>query len=270
MDLNTVTGYRFARTRADLILAPGETFLAGGTWEFSDPKPHVTGLVDLTTMPWAPWERTAAGLTLSATCTIADLVKIPAEPGWHGHPLLAECAHGLLASWKVWNLATIGGNVARSFAAGAMIAMLATLDASALIWLPDGAERRIDVADIPTGNGTNRLQEGEVIRAFEIPEHALQARTVFEKIALATLGRSGVVVTGRLDAGGAVTIVITAATYRPERLRYPSRPDVEQLRSDVLALDTYYTDPLGTADWRRGVSAELAERALARLGTERP
>ena len=31
MDLNTITGYRFARTRDDLRLAPGETIVAGGT-----------------------------------------------------------------------------------------------------------------------------------------------------------------------------------------------------------------------------------------------
>jgi hypothetical protein len=32
---------------------------------------------------------------------------------------------------------------------------------------------------------------------------------------LATLGRSGAVLTGRLDPSGAVTLVITAATLRP-------------------------------------------------------
>ena len=47
VDLNTVTSYRFATSRADLALAPGEKVLGGGTWLFSEPQPDVTGLVDL-------------------------------------------------------------------------------------------------------------------------------------------------------------------------------------------------------------------------------
>ena len=32
MDLDTVTEYRSARSRDDLLLAPSERFVAGGTW----------------------------------------------------------------------------------------------------------------------------------------------------------------------------------------------------------------------------------------------
>ena len=42
MDLHTVEHYRPASTRADLILAPGERLLAGGTWLFSEPQVDTT------------------------------------------------------------------------------------------------------------------------------------------------------------------------------------------------------------------------------------
>jgi xanthine dehydrogenase FAD-binding subunit len=38
------------------------------------------------------------------------------------------------------------------------------------------------------------------------------------------------------------------------------------LSDDVAAAPGYYTDPLGAADWRRGVAGVLAERIRAELG----
>lgn len=253
MDLNTVTGYRRARTRADLVLRPGERVLGGGTWLYSEPQADTTGLVDLTTMGWAPVTRTADGLSIAATCTIAELLAHPDRP-----PLAEECANALLASFKIWNVATVGGNVCRAFAAAGMVSLCVALDGVALVWAGD-REYRIPVADLVTGNGSTSLAPGEVLRAVEIPAQALAARTGFRKIALAELGRSGAVLTGRVDAGGESVFVVTAATATPTVLRYPALPSADELRADVDAAPGYYTDPLGSADWRRQVSAVLLE-----------
>lgn len=250
------------------MLAQGERIMAGGTWLMSEPVIEVTGFVDISRMPWQPWERTVEGLTVSSTCTIADFAALSDRtdiPEWTALPLFRQCCQALLASWKIWGVATVGGNVARSFAAGAVTSALATVDAVAVIWLPEGGERRVPVSDLVIDNGVNTLAAGEVLRSFEIPEYAMRARAGVQRIALAELGRSGSVVTARRDENGAVTVVITAATLRPRPLVYPSTPQPEQLRADVLALPDYYTDPLGSADWRRGVSAELAERVLEGL-----
>ena len=265
MDLNTVTGYRRARARADLALAPGERIMGGGTWLFSEPQVETTALVDLTTMEWAPLEYTARGLTVAATCTIAELSKLPERDGWTAQPLFFQCATALLASFKIWNVATVGGNICRSFAAAAMVSLCAGLDAEALVWTPDGGEYRTAVADLVTGNGTNRLQPGEVLRAVDFPDHALRARTGFRKIALASLGRSGAVLTGRVDPDGSAVFGITAATLWPVVLRYPSLPEPGVLRSDVAEADGYYTDPLGAADWRRQVTGVLLEEIRLEL-----
>ncbi|MEJ8279995.1 FAD binding domain-containing protein [Pseudonocardia spirodelae] len=267
MDLHTVTAFRRARERADLALAPGERILAGGTWLFSEPQPGVTGLVDLTTMGWEPLtELPGGGLSIAATCPIADLA---AYGDARGLPLLAQCAHALLASWKIWHTATVGGNVCRAYAAAGMVALAVTLDGVALVWTPDGGEYRTPVAELVTGNGTTALRPGEVLRAVEIPGHALRARTAFRKIALAELGRSGAVLTGRADTpgdGGAATFVITAATAAPTVLRHPGGvPSAARLRAGVDAVGGWYTDPLGTADWRHGVSAVLLEQVREEL-----
>ncbi len=265
MDLNTVTRYRAPRSRADLALAPGERIMAGGTWLFSEPQIATTGLVDLTTMGWPALECTAAGLRIGATCTIAELSRIPAHEGWQAHPLFFQCATALLASFKIWNVATVGGNICQSFSAAGMVSLCVALDGVALIWRPDGRDYRVPVEQLVTGNGTNALAPGEVLRWIEIPEHALRARTGYRKIALASLGRSGAVLTGRVDEDGSAVFGITAATLAPTVLRFPSLPDAAGLRGLVERAEGYYTDPLGVADWRRQVSAVLLEEIREEL-----
>ena len=279
MDLNTVTGYRRARTREDLRLAPGETIVAGGTWFFSEPQIDSTGIVDISGIDWPAFEDLpGGGLRVAATATIASLAALPPRPHWPAQRLFAQCADALLASFKIQHVATVGGNVCRSFAAASMVSLMAGLDAVAHIWCPDGTDRREPVETFVTGQGTNTLAPGEVLRAMDIPAHALRARSGFRKIALAELGRSGAVVTGRVGTGasaatgnvaaGQCVIGITAATLRPTILRYPTVPDAETLRRDIESVGGYYTDPLGSADWRRGVCVVLAEQIRSELADE--
>ncbi len=267
MDLHTVSSYRRARHRGDLALAPGETLLAGGTWLFSEPQPDVTGLVDLTSLGWPPLEDLPDGsLRIAATCTIAELVDAPRRPEWPAQPLFRQCATALLASPKVWRDATVGGNICRAFAAAGMVALAVTLDGVALLWTADG-DCRLAVSDLVTGNGTTAMQPGDVLRAIDIPATALGARSAYRKIALAELGRSAAVLTGRVDTDGRAVLVITAATLRPSVLRYPALPDADTLRADVEALDGWYSDALGTADWRRAVSAVLLDEVRQELSS---
>lgn len=263
MDITTVTSFRSARTRDDLALSPGEVVIAGGTWLMSEPQPGTTGFVDLTTLGWPDLELTEDGLRIGATCTIARLVawvENEAPAAWTSLALARPSADALLASFKIWNTATVGGNVCQAFAAGAMIAMLSTLDATALVWTPDGGERRIAVADLVIDNQATSLAPGEVLRALDVPMRALTGRVALQKVALAELGRSGAVVTARVDADGAAVFVVTAAVRRPRVIRFGRLPGAGELRDAVASAPGFYTDPLGSADWRRGVSVVLAER----------
>jgi CO/xanthine dehydrogenase FAD-binding subunit len=274
MDIDTVTSFRRARTRADLALAPGETFLAGGTWLMSEPQPDTTGFVDLTTLGWPALEVSPEGLRIGATCTIAHFVAwaqgraadASAPPAdWTALRIVPDAANALLASFKIWNTATVGGNICQSFSAAAMVALAAGLDGIAVVWTPDGGERRVGVADLMTGNATNDLVRGEVVRAIELPARALRSRARLAKIALAEHGRSGAVVTARVDEDGSSVFGVTAATLTPAVLRYDALPTADCLAADVASARGYYTDPLGAADWRRAVSGVLAERLRREL-----
>jgi CO/xanthine dehydrogenase FAD-binding subunit len=272
VDISTISTFRIAREREDLVLAPGETFLAGGTWLMSEPQPEVTGFVDLTGMGWPDLEVTPHGLRISATCTVAELVAFARGrtpiivPGaWLAVESFEQAADALLASFKIWNTATVGGNICRSFAAAAMVALTVALDGTAEVWAPGGGVRHVPVAEIVTGNGTNDLARGEVLRAIDLPARALESRLVLRKIALAEYGRSGAVVIGRTDADGTTVFGITAGTQTPVVLRFAKMPDALVLESAVGAAPGYYSDPLGAADWRRHVSIVLAERIRREL-----
>ena len=275
MDITSVTSYRRARGRDDLRLVAGETFLAGGTWLMSEPQPGTTGFVDLTTMGWPALEITGQGLRIGATCTIADLVAwaegrgaqgVPA--GWAAASVIPDAANALLASFKIWNTATVGGNVCRSFAAGAMVSLAVALDGTAEVWTAGGGKYTLPVADLITGNGENSLRRGEVLRAVDLPEHAMRSRVLLRKIALAEHGRSGAVVTGRLDVDGGYVVTVTAATERPVVFRFPHVPDEALLAEVIAGAPGYYSDPLGAADWRRAVSVVLGERIRRALAVE--
>lgn len=265
MDLNRVSSLRTARTRGDLDLAPGETVLAGGSWLFSEPQPAVTGLVDLTTLDWAPWSIHDGGLSVSATCTIAQLLESPAPAAWRASSLFRECAEAFLMSFKVWNTATVGGNLCLALPAGAMISLSVALDAEAIVWTPDGGERREPVASFVRGVRTTSLQPGEVLRSVEFPVMALRGHTSFRKIALTPLGRSSAVVTGRVDADGRTTLGLTAATTRPHVFHFGQPPTDDALRLALETVDDWYDDAHGAPDWRSAVSLTLAYEVCEEL-----
>jgi CO/xanthine dehydrogenase FAD-binding subunit len=239
--------------------------LAGGSELFADPRAHLTGLVDLQAFGWPALTVTPDGLEIAATCTLAELAALPARPGWTAHPLLFECCTALYGSFKVWNVATVGGNLATALPAGPMTSLAAALDAEVLVWRRDRSDELLPAADFVTGDMTTVLRTGDVLRSIHVPEASLRARTAFRKIALSPIGRSGAVVIGRLDRDGRFTLTVTAATLRPVQLRYDTLPTAAELRAGVAGIDAWFTDAHGAADWRAAVSAVLAEEIRQQL-----
>ena len=253
MDLATVTGHRLARGRDDLALASGETLLAGGTWLFSEPQPEVTGLVDLTTLGWPDWEELPGVLRIGATCTVERVLAAPWGPA---AALVRSCADSFLMSFKVQHVATVGGNLALALPAAAMVSLTAGLGGSAVVWTPDGGSREQPVVDFVTGAGTTTLAPGEVVRAVDVPTAALSLPTAFRRASLTPLGRASAVVVGCGDR-----ITITASTSRPVVL------DLDDLDAGLAAVDCWYDDPHGPADWRAHVTGVLAREVLAELAS---
>ncbi|WNB86535.1 FAD binding domain-containing protein [Cellulomonas sp. ATA003] len=265
MDLTTVDAVRVARTRADVVIGPDAAVLAGGTWLYSEPQPGLRELVDVTGLGWPPVEIDDTGVTLAATCTIAELVALAPVPGWTSQHLVRSCAEALVASEKIWGAATVGGNLCTALPAGAITSLAVALDGTAVVWTPDGGERRLAVADLVTGVRTTALTPGEVLRAVHLPASTLRARAVFRRAALTPHGRSGTVVIGRLDDDGALVVTVTAGVRRPHRLRFDALPDAHDLAVALDAVDDWYDDVHGAPDWRRAMTLRLAEEARAEL-----
>ena len=51
------------------------------------------------------------GLEIASTCTIAQLDALSMPPDWNAAHLVRRCCRSFLASFKIWNVATVGGNV---------------------------------------------------------------------------------------------------------------------------------------------------------------
>lgn len=275
MDLHTISAVTAARSRADLAdLGPGDAVLAGGTWLYSEPQDHLTRLVELSTLGWPALtvhaDGSMPGLEIAATCTIADFARFDGPPGWCSRPLFRQCSDALLASFKVWNFATVGGNVCLSFPAGAMTSLLAALDAQCLVWRPDGSGYRLPIVDFVTGNARNVLQQGEVLRSLHLADSALRSRTAFRKIALSPLGRSGAVIIGRLSPEAHFVLTVSASTVRPILLRFDRIPSSAELAAEIARIEAelWFSDAHGSPDWRRAVSGELAEEVRAELATD--
>ncbi|CPW36247.1 FAD binding domain-containing protein [Mycobacteroides abscessus] len=265
MDLYSIDSVLIPRDRVDLSgLGTQDGVLAGGTWLMSQPQPGLRRLVDLTGMRWPDLVVDAGGLEVAATCSIERLINASYPPAWQATALFGQCARALLASFKIWRTATVGGNICLGLPAGAMISLCAALDAELHIWRHDGTDERCTITEFVTGINETVLHPGDVLRAITFPSSALSQPTALRKIAYSPLGRSGALVTGRLD-GADIVLGITAATRRPIVLRVPA--EARRAREAVAAIPgvEFHTDAHGTAEWRGAVTTQLAGEVAAEL-----
>ena len=97
-------------------------------------------------------------------------------------------------SFKIWNAATVGGNVCMSLPAGAMISLTAALEGVCTLWPQNGKPRQVPVVDFVTGMHTNVLQKGELLRSILLPASALTKRFAMRQVSLTHLGRSAALI----------------------------------------------------------------------------
>ena len=124
MDLNTITEVvRRPQDPPGSQWRDGDAWLAGGTWLFSDQQPDLRRLIDLAPLGWDGVLAGDSGLDIGATTTIHDLYAFGAPVDWTAADLFAVSCEAFLASFKVWNAATVGGNICMSLPAGPMITL---------------------------------------------------------------------------------------------------------------------------------------------------
>ena len=166
----------------------GYSWLAGGTWLFSEPQVAVDTLIDLDGLGWAPLTATKRASTSprpagSSSCTTSRARLDGARWRCSGNASTA-----FLMSFKIWNAATVGGNVCMSLPAGAMISLTAALEGVCTLWPRNGEPREVSVVDFVTGNHQNVLQKGELLRTIHLPAAALSKRTAMRQVSLTHLG----------------------------------------------------------------------------------
>jgi CO/xanthine dehydrogenase FAD-binding subunit len=268
MDLNTITEVAHPTTRAQLpVWTAGDAWLAGGTWLFSEPQAHLTRLIDLADFKWPALTIGGNGLSIAATCTVAQLDALACPPEWLAAPLIDQCCRAYLASFKIWKTATVGGNLCMSLPAGPMISLTSALDGVCTIWKADGSEQQVGVTDFVIGNQRNVLAPGDLLRSIDISLAALKRRAAFRQISLTPLGRSAALLIGTLDDEGFV-LTVTASTIRPLRLSFTSIPEPGALREAILHHvpdGLYHNDVHGKPAWRKQMTLRLAEEIRGEL-----
>jgi CO/xanthine dehydrogenase FAD-binding subunit len=274
MDLNTVSEVVRPAARDQLVTwRDGDAWLAGGTWLFSELQPGVRRLIDLESLHWEPLAINEHGLSIAATCTIQQLDAFAAPWEWTAAPLIRQCCRSLLASFKIWNTATVGGNICMSLSAGAMISLTAALEGVCTIWQRDGGERRVPVVDFVTGVHENVLGPGELLRCIDLPISALRKRASFRRMSLTHEGRSTVLLIGTLCPRTQTwALTVTAGTVRPIRLEFSQVPAAEQLRSKLRETipDALYLDDVhGSPAYRKHLTFQFAEEIRQELSNEK-
>jgi CO/xanthine dehydrogenase FAD-binding subunit len=270
MNLSTITEVKRPASVDDVDgWRDGYSWLAGGTWLFSEPQVAVDTLIDLESLGWAPLTATDAGLDIAATCRVVELHDFEGPPGWRAAALFRQCIDSFLMSFKIWNAATIGGNVCMSLPAGAMISLTAALEGVCTLWPRNGEPREVPVVEFVTGNHQNVLQKGELLRKIHLPMAALSKRTAMRQVSLTKLGRSAALIIATVgDDGADFLLTVSAATPRPVQLRFATCPSAEELRHALgarLPPEAYFDDVHGSAPYKRHVTQYLAEQIRTEL-----
>ena len=271
MNLNTITEVLRVNgnSNEDFEWQEGDSWLAGGTWLFSEPQPHLRRLVDLQGFGWEPLVVSEQGLQISPTCTIAELEALQAPPEWTAAPLIQQCCHSFLASFKVWNTATVGGNICMSLPAGPLISLTAALEGIYTLQLRDGGERRVAAEEFVTGNNQNILEPGDLLYSIELPIGALRKQTSFRRMSLTHLGRSTALLIGTLSPqDGTFMLTVSASTKRPVRLSFDQVPDARSLRErlqETIPDSMYHDDVHGAPDYRKHLTYHFAEEIRGEL-----
>ncbi|MFZ4681601.1 MAG: FAD binding domain-containing protein [Terrimicrobiaceae bacterium] len=269
MDLNTITEIQRPNCLEDLKeWKSGYAYLAGGTWLFSEPQVNTHTLIDLDTLQWPSLVASDEGLEIASTCKVVDLDRFAAPPEWIASPLLSECCHSFLASFKIWNEASVGGNIIMSLPAGPMISLTAALEGVITLWPREGGPRQMPVVDFVTGNHQNVLQPGELVRSIFLPAHALKKKHAFRRFTLTHLGRSETLIIGtRCPEHGEVILTITASTLRPIQFTFEGLPSAAEVKAaiDGIPLDQYLADTHGSPEHRRHLTYYFSEQIRQEL-----
>ena len=180
MDLNTIT--EIARPRRAPNCRRGEPATPGSPAALGcspSRKRPSAGSSILPTSAGRRWRSTSKACASRRPARSPNWTAMTFPPDWTAAPLFNQCCRSFLASFKIWNTATVGGNICMALPAGPMISLTAALDGVCTIWTPDGGERRVAVIGFCAGAaaqcaGAGRIASAHRFAAFgAAPAHGL-------------------------------------------------------------------------------------------------
>ena len=169
-------------------------------------------------------------------------------------PALAE-TFGHVATVRIRNQATVGGNLAHADPAQDPPVMLLALGAAAVVASARG-ERRVPLSELFVDLLETTLAADEILTGVECPPLPAATRAVYRKFLPRTRDDYATVSVGAVRAGG--TTVIALGGVAPTPVRVSSAGDVQG------AIDPI-DDDRGSAAYKRRMADVWTERALAAL-----
>jgi CO/xanthine dehydrogenase FAD-binding subunit len=267
MDLHNIITYLRPNHAAAISEAgqnwhPDWAWLAGGTWLFSEPQPHLTTLVDLEPLGWSDIEFDHERLAIGATCTFAQLLNYPWSSEWQAIAALKSAISALAASCKVTHVATVGGNLCLALAVGVIAPIMVMLNAVYEIWVPNAPPRYVAARDFQIGIQQTLLQPGEVLRRIWISHSSLLWHTTFQRIGIAATDPALSLVAIALHPQTSATrISLGACVAAPDLLEFPQIPTAEQLATALQTIN-WLEDARASAVYRQQATKVLIERGL--------
>ncbi|OKH38983.1 carbon monoxide dehydrogenase [[Phormidium ambiguum] IAM M-71] len=266
MDLHNIETYLSPQKIEEITnWKTGWTWLAGGTWLFTEPQPQINTLVDLQNLKWSEIEINSEGLTIGATCIMSQLSKHTFPENWTAVKGLKSAVQEL-ASFKIQNVATVGGNLCLALPAGTFAPVMIVLDAKYQILPLSGEPYWISALEFQTGAKQTILKPGEVLRKIFIPKENLELQINYQRICVAT-------------AGLAVSIVVAAYNPNTQKIRFgisgcvpspkfiefaqiPSKTEIIEKLNTTIPLTNYLNDTTASNTYRQHITQILIDRSL--------
>jgi CO/xanthine dehydrogenase FAD-binding subunit len=308
MDLPNIETYlQPCDIKAIANLGDGWAWLAGGTWLFSEPQPHIKTLVDMQLLGWSeielvqlptlpqsrlnnqilsppwqaqslktlspPWQGGLEGMALAigATCPLVKLLEYPWLSEWTAVDGFKGAISALSASFKVINMATVGGNICLALSVGTFAPLMVALDASYEIWNLQGNSRQVAAKDFQIGFKKTILQPGEVLRRILIPIENLNWKVNYQRLGIASGDPAlAIVVTVCNQSYSQVRVVIGASVAAPclEEMCSQGNVITGDITDELIKSfqgKKYINDTKASAGYRRDMTSVLIRRSLEEL-----
>ena len=297
MDLHNIDNYLLPKD-INQVTNWGEdwSWLAGGTWLFSEPQPEIKTLVDIQSLGWdeiefidppnprhflqrrEPPQRSGSPykgglnnshqgelLAIGATCPLIKLLQ---------HPWLAEYSavkgfkgaiNALSASLKVVNMATVGGNICLALSVGTLAPVMVALDASYEIW-NQGKSRIIAASYFQIASRQTILQSGELLRRVLIPVENMKWQVDYQRFGIAASDTALAIVVGAYNSTAKkLRLVIGASVAAP--ILFEFEGDLEKNFNYIASLKNldFIEDAKASAVYRREITQILIKQSLNQL-----